>query len=298
MNNNNTTPWWAQNLPESETLKEHQKGSVFKPIPSLATLTWITILIIGTVSVGWWLSVIHPPVGRNIEFGGFEYYTDVSTINSQCTNIFVFGDADPYGIISLDNAKNPITVARYDEYIINAREKAARGNSTINPEQEAIAFYTKYPIPRSVVSIPISGYMFAEGLDPDNKFISPGTFIPAETVLRSMFDGAIIFWYDPTNPTLLDNAKAYAEDNSIDNLYVIPWYYPFSMPDGKSMAISSWNTSINCGGWSETAMNEFVSFVNQHPEIKPKTALPPTAPINEVKGTLFSVDLLPVELKK
>lgn len=298
MNNNNNTPWWAQNLPDSERIKPHQENSGFKPIPSITTLAWVFILAIGSLSVMWSLNVLSPPVGRNIEFGGYEYYTDVSTINSQCTNIFVFGDSDPEGIITLEDAETESSFETYDKYIREAKENAAKGGGLITAKEEARAFYIRYPVPRHVVTIPVSGYMFAEGLDLDNRTVGPETFIPIETIMRSMFDGAIIVWYNPSDLSMFDIAKKYVEDNPSENIFVMPWNYSLSMAEDKNLAISTWNASMECSVWSETAMEEFSLFTKEHPETRPKTALPPTAPIKESNGTLYPITLLPAEINK
>lgn len=154
--------------------------------------------------------------------------------------------------------------------------------------------------------VPAYGYMAPDSKkvpsDIPHFFSSDSKTVPTkEQVLRLMWDGWTIIWYEPPipdrsnltaeqlestfSPTTIEAIKLYAQSH--DKVLALPWRESKRLPMDRNMGISAWGYTQSCKVWDIALMEEFQSE-KQRLNPTPRPA-PPVAQLDE-DGQVYPIN--------
>jgi hypothetical protein len=144
---------------------------------------------------------------------------------------------------------------------------------TFNPETSYYGVvpseYDRDTIPVPPMTVPVYGFMEAKAFDVEkaSKLKQGENPYKIAAINRAMWDGHTFIWIEKTVPAETYNyIKSYAAEwNKTHENKVIPltWTAEKSLPQKRTFAFSSWNTSQSCRSFSESAFEEYMEQVAQ-----------------------------------
>lgn len=261
MTNNDRLPWWAQDSEKPTYARSKVRRFDFS---SLVTFSAI-VLLIGS-GIIWTLIGYDPSKPREGQFNSIEYPASINGVLAQCGGIFLFDNIFPqhYGVIP----------------------EEVRTEVESRPEEEQ-----QYPMHPMIV--PVYGFMDEEGVDTkaDRFFEAKDENYPSrETVMRSMYDGVTVIWFDSTT-TEGTRRSINAYTNQTPEVIAVEWTEARALPLGRSIAISTWAASQSCREFYVEVVNEFTDqYPSQAPGFDGQT--PPLARVDK-QGALHKISLIP-----
>lgn len=248
--------WWAKNSTQGTYAKKQIRRYDLSTV-----LTALSILAIVMGGMIWTVIGADPNRARSGQFESLEHPASIGAVLSQCGDIFTF-----------DPPSHHYGVHDSDEMI----EKL--GGQV--PEQD---------IPVHPMIVPVYGYMTEEVHLTETMY----NFANAPTrseVLRALYDGKIVLWYSPALTDVEKGTLSTYLNTSPhrDRLVAIEWVDE-ELPLGRHYAFSTWNVSQSCLRWDSNVLDEFIEFVDEHPEFQPVETDPPNAPLND-EGQLHEID--------
>lgn len=156
---------------------------------------------------------------------------------------------------------------------------------TFNPEDLKKSPSGGIKIPISHVLVPPYGYMTEEPFNAGNKIhFMASDDITLPSILRAMYDGKTVLWYDPelVSSREIQQMTNYANQN--DHVIVVEWTNKslgipnalkgYQIPEGRKFAFSSWGVTQSCDQFSEGVMTSFVEFSHKRNQSNPRPAQP------------------------
>lgn len=195
----------------------------------------------------------NPTAPKKSEWGSVEHPVSVQAVIAQCGNIFTFDAADEH----------------YGTY-----------------EAEAVP---DSGVPQHPMIVPAYGFMSQEGLAEDKPFYGADEVLETPAVLRSLYAGKTIIWYDPSRVSESYAAEMRVQLSSSEDVIIAPWNYEREIPRDRRFAFSSWRVTMSCMDWNPQVFEEYLTFLHEHPEFAPSDPEnPPAAPLTN-SGKLFEI---------
>lgn len=245
--------WWTKNTRRAR-VSARQVKTYGAGVISATML--VGALVFGLVS--WALVGTDMSQQKTSQFDSVEHLVSVDAVLAQCGNIFTFTPQERYyGVF------DPEDLAKKDG---------------------------SYKVPRTPMIVPAYGYMVDEYLDGNKVFYEPDERFDREKMMRSLYGKYTFIWYDDkVSESDLESIRNYVEQRAVagDRIVVAaPWQEGRAMPMGRHIAFSSWNVTQSCLRWDPAIADEYLAFVDTHPEYAPYNYLQPPAAQLTDEGTL------------
>lgn len=248
--------WWAKDSSYNAYAKKQIRRYDLSTV-----LTAFSILAIVMGGMVWTVVGADPNRVTTGQFESNEHPTSIGAVLNQCGDIFTF-----------DPPSHHYGVYNSDEVIEQLGEQV--------PEKE---------LPLHPMIVPVYGYMTEEARLTETMYSFANAPDRSE-VLRALYDGQIVLWYSPALTDAEKGALSTYLNTSPhrDRLVAIEWVDE-ALPLGRQYAFSTWNVSQSCLRWDSTVLDDFVDFVDTHPEFRPDEDTPPDALLTD-EGQLHEID--------
>lgn len=255
---NKKLPWWGLNT--RKPVLGDKSVRKYDPRVILVGVV-LTVAIVGTLL---W-SLVGVNLSRPMKSSYYiEYPSSIDSVLTGCGSHFAFTPSkDQYGVFD-----SPEVIDLLDE-----------------------TFIVDVPVHKMIV--PAYGYM--SGGDRDltkQKVYSAKDAPPRSEVLRAMYDGMQVIWFDgrisaSERERLVDFIES--GNPEYDDVIAIEWTDERPLPLGRAYGFSAWNVTQSCANFAPEIFDEFRTFVETHPEYTPVSPIPPNAKVGS-NGKLVPID--------